>query len=582
MKTGPTSNERDIANALQELRVHQLELEEQNRELRESREALEASRSRYADLFDFAPIGYMCLDRSGRIVELNLTGAKLLGHDRLTILGKPLRAVVRSDVSREISDHVRQCLTSRDTVRAEIGFVRKADGAHVQVQAVSAPIIGPQGTSLGSRTALIDVTERHVIEREREAALEREQKARHGLEQARAHAEQANRLKDEFLSVVSHELRTPLNAILGWSHMLTSLPFDCGRIQHGLAVIRRNAETQQRLVEDILDVSRIITGKLRVDLKPAVLHEVVRSAVDTMQATAWAKRVRLTLDVTSDAPISADVTRLQQAIVNLLSNAIKFTPADGQVSVIVQERGDAGLVTVHDTGIGIDSASLPWIFDRFRQVDTSSSRQFCGLGLGLAIARHIIDLHGGRVWGASDGIGRGATFAIELPRATSSARDSNPTSTLETATGTAPAPLIDQTRLAGVRVLVVDDNEDARLLAATLLETNGATVVVAESAAEGLATVAREAPDVILSDLAMPGQDGLSFVAKLRTLPPPWGQIPAVAITACARAEDADAAMAAGYDDFLSKPVAPSTLVSTITRMARSAPKRERTLGSER
>jgi PAS domain S-box-containing protein len=560
----PKQNEVD--NLLHDLHVHQAELELQNQELRESQQALEASRARYADLFDFAPIGYITLDAHVSVVEINLAAAALLGCRREDVLGKPFRALGRVVPRDAMSDHVCECMGSNRVVRRDVTFYRRSDGAELCLDVQSLPIRDPDGVTHGCRTTLVDLTDRRRAERERAEAIERERTASLG----RQAAEQASHLKDEFLGVVSHELRTPLNAILGWAHVLTSSPaLDPVRAMRGLEVIRRNAEAQQRLVEDLLDVSRIITGKLRIDLRrPVRLSTIVRAAIDAMQQTAAARRVALLLHLRSDPRVMADSDRLQQVVWNLVSNAVKFTTDAGRVDVTVDADDSHARVSVRDTGCGIDPASLPWIFERFRQVDSSPSRMHGGLGLGLAIVRHLVELHGGRVWGESDGVGRGSTFCLELPIAPGSAGPSIPP----------PPPLTLESpqSLSGLRVLVVEDNEDSRSLAATLLEAAGAVVAVAPTVAQGLAAFARLSPQVVVSDLGLPGEDGFALLRQIRALPAPARDVPFVAMTAYARAEDVEFALAAGFDDHVSKPMTPRALVECVGRVARGREARGR------
>ncbi len=554
------SSQSDVDRILHDLHVHQAELELQNQELRESQQALEASRARYADLFDFAPVGYMTLDAQVAVVEINLAAAALLGCRREEALGKPFRVLGNIRPHDAMSDHVRACLAANATVRHDLSFGRRSDGAALELEVVSVPVHGPDGAIQGCRTALVDVTDRKRAEREREEAQERERIESH----ARHAAEQAGHLKDEFLGIVSHELRTPLNSILGWANILTSAPApDAVRVQRGLAVIRRNAEIQQRLVEDLLDVSRIVSGKLRIDVRsPTRLSVIVRAAMETMQQTAAARSVTLALHLRSDPRVLADPERLQQVVWNLISNGIKFTPRGGQVDVTVDEKDGEARVAVRDTGCGIDPAVLPWVFERFRQVDSSPSRLYGGLGLGLAIVRHLIELHGGRVWGESDGLGRGATFTVELPVAGAAAGPSIPPES--------PLVLAPEQSLAGLRVLVLEDDEDSRMLAAALLESAGATVFVASTVAEGLGAFARISPQVVVSDLGLPGEDGFAFLRQVRAVPGPGRTVPLVAMTASARTEDVDLALAAGFDDHVAKPMRPGALVECVGRLARA------------
>jgi CheY-like chemotaxis protein len=372
-------------------------------------------------------------------------------------------------------------------------------------------------------------------------------------------------MKDEFLGVVSHELRTPLNAILGWAHILTSAQaVDPAKTARGLEVILRNAESQHRLVEDLLDVSRIVTGKLSIDVHgPSHLAVIVRAAMDTMQHVASTRRVTLVLHLRSDPRVMADVERIEQVTRNLLSNAVKFAPQGGKVDVTVDAHDGVAVLSVRDNGCGIEPTEIPRLFERFRQVDGSPSRLHGGLGLGLAIVRHVVELHRGRAWGESEGIGHGATFHVELPLAPGSVGP-----TIPPPDGQGDFGLLQS--LAGLRVLVLEDDDDARMLAAVVLESAGATVVAVGTAAHGLASLVRLAPDVVVSDIGMPGQDGFSFLRQVRALPPPACTVPVVALTAYARPEDVETAKAAGFDDHLAKPTSPFELIEMVGRLARS------------
>ena len=478
-------------------------------------------------------------------------------------MGKPLHVLVQFDEADAMSAHLSETLRRHAPVATELAFSRKSDGAHVLVHAASTPVAGIDGSAVACRTAFTDVTEQNRLVQERAHAVERERLARETLERARESAEQANRLKDEFLSLVSHELRTPLNAILGWSHILTSpSPGDAAKVQRGLHVIRRNAEAQQRLVEDILDVSRIITGKLRIEMRDARLAESLRACVESMQPTAAAKGLSLQVEIHGDPHVVVDAERIQQVVSNLLSNAIKFTPAGGRIGVRLDADDDTATVRVRDTGVGIEPDALPWIFDRFRQVDSSPSRLHGGLGLGLAIARYIVELHGGRIRGESAGPGHGAEFIMDLPVAqpASGSRQERPS--------VAPPP-VAEARLSGLRILVVDDNEDARLMTAELLNEEGAMVTVAASALEAIRAAADHAPHVLVSDSAMPGGDGFWLLSRLRAMPAPAGRVRALALTAYSGADQAEACRLAGYDEHMAKPMVPSVFVDVVARLGR-------------
>jgi signal transduction histidine kinase/ActR/RegA family two-component response regulator len=411
----------------------------------------------------------------------------------------------------------------------------------------------------------IQVADLHRVLDEREQLLAREQLAR-------AEAESANRLKDEFLATVSHELRTPLTAIIGWSHMLQTDLVDAASMAHGLATIERNAKAQAQLVEDILDVSRIITGKLRLNVESVDMASIINAAIDTMQLAADSKGIQLgvTLDP-SARHISGDAGRLQQIIWNLLSNAIKVTPAGGSVLVRLERAEQHVQILVCDTGEGIHADFLPFIFDRFRQADASSTRRHGGLGLGLAIVRHLVELHGGTVQADSPGQGCGATFTIRLPLAAAPEQTEErrkeaerPWPNKETKARVKPLASLD-----GVKVLLVDDDQDTLNMLAVILADYRATVLTAATASEALEVLEWYRPDVLVSDLAMPGEDGYSLINKIRELKADGAkQIPAVALTANVRIEERAHALSAGFNMFVPKPVEPAELVTAILNLA--------------
>ena len=392
------------------------------------------------------------------------------------------------------------------------------------------------------------------------------------LEQQRAQvlaqAEANSRMKDEFLAIVSHELRTPLTAILGWARVQRTRPELAPK---AIEIIERNAEAQAKLIEEILETSRIVTGKIRLHLEGADLNYIVQAAVDTIRPTADAKCVALDAALDREvARILGDPDRLRQVVLNLLVNAVKFTPSGGRVTVRTDatERGHVG-VTVVDTGEGIAADFGPHIFQRFRQAEDSTTRQHGGLGLGLAIAKNLVELHGGTISAASEGEGRGATFAIRLP-----VRALSPpfTDTGHTQQGTACAPDEPAVRLDGVRVLVVDDEPDTRELVAMVLREAGAETREADSASSALAAMDREVSDVLVSDIAMPLEDGYRLLHELRSRgPDDGGSIPAVALTAFTRREDVDRAIDAGFQLHLAKPVEPADLVAAVHRLAKRA-----------
>jgi CheY-like chemotaxis protein len=377
-------------------------------------------------------------------------------------------------------------------------------------------------------------------------------------------------MKDEFLAVLSHELRSPLNAIVGYTNLVRdgrSQPEEAPRL---LDIVLRNARTQRQLIEDMLDVSRIITGKMGLNLEPVDPKAIIQSALDVVRPAAEAKRI--TFDAEFDPSVGAiigDAGRLQQAVWNLLSNAVKFTPAGGKVTVRLTRNASYVEIAVSDTGKGIKPEYLPHVFNRFSQEDYSTTRRYGGLGLGLSIVRHVAELHGGSVRAASEGEGRGATFVIRLPMSVGLTaelqyEDSNKI------TGYAPHETArgEELWLDGARVLLVDDDADTRHLLKRVLESHGAAVKTAASAAEALEMIAASPPDALVADIGMPDEDGYSLMRKIRRLPSSrGGTVPALALTAYARPEDRVRALNAGFQQFVAKPVEPDELAAVVAEL---------------
>ncbi|HYJ11364.1 MAG TPA: ATP-binding protein, partial [Polyangiaceae bacterium] len=387
--------------------------------------------------------------------------------------------------------------------------------------------------------------------------------------EARQNADVANRAKDEFLAVVSHELRTPLNAIMGWSKMLANPEFDERRKQTAVETIGRNAVAMAQLIEDLLDTSRVISGKMSLQLQKVDISRVIAAALDSVGPAAAGKGIELAAELEHETPaIVGDPTRLQQIIWNVLSNAIKFSPKGGRVAIRLTTSATSIQISVSDQGKGIAAEFLPFVFDAFRQQDASASRVHGGLGLGLAISKQLVELHGGRIEAHSEGDGQGAVFTISLPISGSPADATKHRSARQFEAGNRferPA------HIRGLHVLVVDDDEDARLLIASILEDCGCRVTTAGSVAEALARMAAaEPPSVLLSDIGMPGEDGYDLIRKIRTLPRGrGGDIPAAAISAFARAEDRRRMLNAGYSIHLPKPVEPAELVAVVSTLSR-------------
>ncbi|NJL21592.1 MAG: response regulator [Leptolyngbyaceae cyanobacterium SM1_3_5] len=396
-----------------------------------------------------------------------------------------------------------------------------------------------------------EIDERQRAEADRDRVLKREQAAR-------AEAEAANRIKDEFLAVLSHELRTPLSPILGWVRMLQSGTLDAQKQAIGLETIERNAKLQTQLIEDLLDISRILQGKLTLDVKPVDLANVISAAKETILLAAEAKSIQIQTELESPGRFAlGDPNRLQQVIWNLLSNAVKFTPADGQIQIKLTYEETIAQITVKDSGKGISSEFLPYVFEYFRQADSSITRRFGGLGLGLAIARQIVELHGGTVTAGSAGEGQGATFIVQLPLPkVASVRNPIDRSPLR------------YSNLSGVDVLVVEDESDTRELIKIILEEYGATVTAVASAEEALLAFIQRSPDILVSDIGMPDIDGYSFISQIRLMQEPHKNMtPAIALTAYAGAYNQQQALQAGFQTHLAKPVDPEVLAKAISSL---------------
>ena len=487
----------------------------------------------------------------------------------LEFTGRPLRAELGEGWAEGVHPEDRaRCLEAyngaferRHTYRTEYRL-RRADGRYRWMLDTGAPRFGSAGFA-GYVGSCIDITERREAEADRERLLEEARAARQA-------AEQASRLKDEFLAVLSHELRTPLNAIVGWATMLKDGVLDPGVETRAVETIYRNARLQSQLISDVLDISRIVTGKLGLNLRVVDLARVVDNAADTVRPTAQAKGITLRLELEAgEERVWGDPDRLQQVVWNLLSNALKFTPRGGTVSVHLAGAQDGQVVcTVEDDGPGIDPAFLPYVFDRFRQADSSSTRHHGGLGLGLAISRSLVEQHGGTIQAANVETGTGARFSVRLPALRPEARAAAATVGGSSA-GERPAPFDQAPSLRGACVLVVDDDADSRVLLREVLEQAGGVVLLASSAEEALAAVREQRPHVIVSDIEMPYEDGYSLVSRLRRLPRAEGGLtPAIAVTAYARSQDRRNALAAGFQMHVAKPVDPAQLVTAVAELA--------------
>jgi PAS domain S-box-containing protein len=509
------------------------------------------SEARWRSFIESNIVGVMVLDNE-RIIEANGALRQMLGYDGDEILGLDWRTLTPPDDLPTSERAFAELKATGTCAPFEKQYLRK-DGTRIWVT-LGAAKLGDSGDRW--MCFVLDISDRKHAAMEREAAFQRERTAR-------TQAEDATRLKDEFLANLSHELRTPMNAIMGWTHLLKAGRLDEIQRTRALESIDRAARSQAQLIEDLLDVSRIVSGKLHVAMQLVDLESVVEAAVESHRPAAYSKGLQLEAQgPASPILVRGDAGRLQQVVLNLLSNALKFTPSGGRIDVVLERRSDdEARISVRDTGEGISAEFLPYVFDRFRQADGTSTRTHMGLGLGLAIVRHVVELHGGTVHAASDGHNRGSTFTVTLPIAAATVRRP-----VEPDAG----PEFDATSGAGIQVLIVEDDRETRELLATVLERTGYSHRAASNARDGLALLDDWLPDVVISDIAMPGMDGYEFMRALRARPPDkGGRLPALALSAYVRSEDRQLALASGYQAHFGKPVDPAALLKAIASLTR-------------
>ncbi|WP_425613583.1 PAS domain S-box protein [Anatilimnocola sp. NA78] len=494
------------------------------------------------------------------ITSWNSSAEQLFGYSAQEAIGRPITMLFPAELLSDETQIVSRIAAGERIKHYATERVRK-DGKRIPVSITVSPVRNAEGKVVGASKIARDVTEQLRHESERDALLKSERAAR-------SEAEHASHLKDEFLATVSHELRTPLNAILGWSQLLSTVRDDAS-LDEGLEIIQRNARIQAQLVEDLLDMSRIVSGKFRLEVQIVDLASVIESAMESVRPAADAKSITLrkVLDPLA-GPINGDPTRLQQILWNLLSNAIKFTSKGGKVDVYLERVNSHIEITVRDNGAGINPDFLPIIFERFRQVDSSTTRRHGGLGLGLAIVKHLVELHGGTVRAKSAGEGQGSTFNVHLPTAPllQAAKREHPTASR--------ALQLDcnQISLENVKVLLVDDEPDTRTFVKRLLSECGAVVQTSHSADDAIKMIQGFGPHIIISDIGMPGKDGYEFVRELRSRKAEdGGQTPAIALTAFARSEDRTRALLAGYQIHITKPIEPQELLVTVFSLSKRA-----------
>ncbi len=526
------------------------------------------SEVRYRRLFEAAHDGILILDvENFRITEVNPFMLRLLDYPREQFIGKELWEIGMFP-DKEASVAAMRQLRETGSIRFENRPLQSRSGLQHAVEIVAN--VYQEGRQRVIQCNVRDISERKRFEKEREALLANEQLLR-------AEAENANRAKDLFLATLSHEIRTPLNAITGWVSILRRSDCDAAELKEGLAVIDRNTKAQTQLIEDVLDVSRIVSGKLRLEIRYCDLGQAVTEGIEAVRAAAAARNITIEFKLDSAARFaSCDPARMQQVVWNLVFNAVKFTPKDGRVRVELMREKSNLRIEVSDTGQGIGPELLPYVFDRFRQADSSTRRKFGGLGLGLSIVKHLVEMHGGTVEARSAGAQLGTTFTIRLPiRAVQMDAEGNEARAgrdVSTGRNGEDGPEMEESlplvHLYGLRVMVVDDEPDARRLLVKVLERAGAIVMPAGSAAEALEMIKILPPEILVSDIGMPGMDGMDLIREVRRGGKNAKDLPAIALTAFVHKEDRRQALLAGFQLHISKPVDPHELTAIIAGLA--------------
>jgi PAS domain S-box-containing protein len=550
-------------------RDRQYQVREYLAEQEEAAKVIREAESRYRSVIEnISDYAIFMTDAQGIVSAWNGGATAVLGYSTTEILGQPVtRFSMPEDLDARLAEE-----KMREAARAgratSNGWRLRKDGTKLFIEGVITAVRDEADRLSGFAYFFRDVTQKHYIELEREQLLDSERAAR-------TQAERASRTKDEFLATLSHELRTPLNAILGWTQLLRKsrdLPADA---VSALTVIERNARSQAQIIEDLLDMSSIISGKVRLDVQRLDLASVVEATVETVRPAALAKGIRLQVMLDPLAgPVRGDPNRLQQVLWNLLANSMKFTPREGRVSVTLSRVNSHLELEVADSGEGIDPAFLPHVFDRFRQADSTTSRRHGGLGLGLSIVKQLVEMHGGSISAKSAGPGTGSTFRVSLPLMASMDESLESGAARHHPRRSANLPLAQERSvdLSGLRVLVVDDEHDARSLIQRVLQDSHATVVTAASADEAVRMLEHENPDVLISDVGMPGEDGYSLIRRVRQRSDGNAQVPAIALTAYARTEDRVKAIHAGFQLHLSKPVEAIELIAMVESLVRRPP----------
>ncbi|MDZ8070394.1 MAG: response regulator [Nostoc sp. DedQUE08] len=531
----------------------------ERRKRKQAEESLQKSEAKYRRIVDTSYEGIWMIDSQTRTEFVNQRISQMLGYPAAEILGRSIFDFM--DLADDIADEAKLEWFKGEGSDLKEGRLRCQDGSYIWTLISARAILNEKGECLGAIAMLTDITDRKRSESERDRLLQLEQRAR-------AEAEAANRIKDEFLAVLSHELRSPLNPILGWAKLLQSRKFDEAGLNKALKTIERNAKLQAQLIEDLLDVSRILQGKLSLNTIPVDLVSTIEAAMETVHLAVEAKNIEIeTMLDPNVGKVLGDPARLQQVFWNLLSNAVKFTETKGKINVRLERIDAQAQITVSDTGKGIDPDFLPYMFDYFRQGDSTTTRRFGGLGLGLAIARHLIEMHGGTIGAKSPGEDKGAIFTVRLPLIEDSTTSEDDTNTDSSTTAFPYSPLM------GLQVLVVDDNDDTRDFFSFVLEQFGAIVTAVASGDEALQALTQSKPDILLSDIGMPEMNGYMLMQQVRTLEAKVGgkKIPAIALTAYAGEINQQYALRAGFQQHIVKPVAPEELLVAISNLVQSS-----------
>jgi PAS domain S-box-containing protein len=575
----------------------------QNEELAQERRTLAQTHDRYVALYDFGPIPYVTLTSQGIIEEINLTGCKMLGTERSRIMGFPLLSFIFPPDRRKLIDHLMRCRRGAATMQAELRLLTR-QGAVVPAQLSSTRAPSMDGRGVSFRTAITDLTELKVVEEERNQLIIQEQAAR-----------AANQAKDEFLAMVSHELRTPLSAVLLWSRLLSSGKIKDAEREEAIGAIEHSAKAQQQLIDDLLDVSRALSGKLRLEMHETQISPAIEAAIEAVRPMALAKGVRLKSRLQETGLVRADLDRMQQVVWNLVTNAVKFTARGGTVEVRLHQAGEFIEISVKDTGRGILPDFLPYVFDRFRQYEEGSTRGYGGLGLGLAIAKQLVEAHGGTIHAQSAGRGKGSLFTTLLPLVTSVPPLDEPMEEAkkEQEQGGQGGAEDEQSPLAcaparegglrGIHVVLAEDEPLTRHVIERVLQQAGARVTAVASAREAREVLASfiappapprpsplpesqggagdgnptQAKVVLISDIAMPEEDGLQLIRSVRQMEARGGQggerqhskpIPAASLSALVTDGDRDASLAAGFQMHVAKPIEPDDLVNIVADLA--------------